>query len=292
MTMQQLQDEGEEARHLHRQNEIAVHRGTGEARTQSREAAFHAQGPGTRSQDQAIRDWQACRRRCWFPICKKPLSIDKKAVQAVEEAAKHKSDLIQAIDAVARRPDDPAQYQAFLDSAKKAAQAYTQHADFLGQGSRSPLGSPRAEGHGLGNPGKADVSGRSEKARQRTKLQRTSGTRRRTGRPVLMFDEGAAGEGGRLGRSKMGEMGRKHGGKKRRRRVEIAPATKLQTVKAGERFPESPLPPKNPMKLAPVDEAVPDVDAQWEKIKAKKPFKNRREVERTRRRASQVHLRR
>jgi len=211
----------------------------------------------------------------------KALSIDKSAVQAVEEAAKHKADLIQAIDAVVM-PDDPAQYQAFLDSAKKAAQAYSQHADFIAAGEVGSLSESLAQKITAWETKVKNMSlDDLKKLAQQTKLKHYQWhTKDELVARFSMFDEAQLAKVDASVEGKWAKWAEKHGGKKAKTPTsETAPAPKpVAQPPKPVKVPESPLPPKNPMKLAPVDEPFSTVDARWEQIKAKKPFKNRREV--------------
>jgi len=209
---------------------------------------------------------------------KKALSIDKKAVQAVEEAVKHKTELVKAIDAVVL-PDDPAQYQAFLESAKKAAQAYSQHADFLAATDVGPLSESLAK---KVTAWETQVKNMSlddlKKLAQQTKLKHYQWhTKDELIARFSAFDEAQLAKVDASVEAKWAKWAEKHGGKK----PKTAPTPKPKPAAEPQKpvtIPESPPPPKNPMKLSPVDEPFRDVDSRWEQIKAKKPFKNRREV--------------
>ncbi|HPQ72170.1 MAG TPA: phage minor head protein [bacterium] len=208
----------------------------------------------------------------------KALSIDKKTVQAVEEAVKHKTDLVKAIDAVVL-PDDPAQYQAFLDSAKKAAQAYSQHADFLAATDVGPLSESLAQKISAWETQVKNMSlDDLKKLAQQTKLKHYQWhNKEELIARFSVFDESELAKIDASVETKWAKWAEKHGGKK----AKTAPALKPKPAAEPQKpvsIPETALPPKDPTKLTPVDEPFRDVDAQWEKIKAKKPFKNRREV--------------
>ena len=208
----------------------------------------------------------------------KALSIDKKAVQVVEEAIKHKADLIKAIDAVVM-PEDPAQYQAFLDSAKKAAQTYSQHADFLAASDVGPLSEALAQ---KVTAWETQVKNMSlddlKKLAQQTKLKHYQWhTKDELVARFTSFDEAQLAKVDASVEAKWAKWAEKHGGKK----AKTTPAPKPQPAAEPSKpvkIPESPLPPKDPTKLVPVDDPFSDVDSRWEHIKAKRPFKNRREV--------------
>jgi len=208
----------------------------------------------------------------------KALSIDKKAVQAVEEAVKHKTDLVKAIESVVL-PDDPAQYQTFLDSAKKAAQAYSQHADFLAATDVGPLSESLAQKISAWESQVKNMSlDDLKKLAQQTKLKHYQWhNKEELIARFTVFDETELAKIETSVEAKWAKWAEKHGGKK----AKTAPAPKQKPAAEPQKpinIPETPLPPKDPTKLAPVDEPFRDVDGQWEKIKAKKPFKNRREV--------------
>jgi len=208
----------------------------------------------------------------------KALSIDKKAVQAVEEAVKHKTELVKAIDAVVV-PEDPTHYQIFLDTTKKAAQSYTQHADFIAAGEVGPLSESLAQKIAAWE---AKVKNMSlddlKKLAQQTKLKHYQWhTKDELIARFTQFDEAQLAKVNASVEGKWAKWAEKHGGKK----AKTAPAPKPKPAvepKKPVSIPESPLPSKNPTKLTSVDEPFRDVDLQWEQIKAKKPFKNRREV--------------
>jgi hypothetical protein len=81
----------------------------------------------------------------------KALSIDKKEVQDVEEAVKHKTGTAPSLDAVVM--PDTLRIHAFLESAIESGAVLTQHAGFHCRGEVGPLSEfPRAEDHGLGKP--------------------------------------------------------------------------------------------------------------------------------------------
>jgi len=206
------------------------------------------------------------------------LSIDKKAVQAVEEAVKHKTELVKAIESVTV-PEDPTHYQNFLDTAKKAAQSYTQHADFIAAGEVGPLSETLAQKIAAWE---AKVKNMSlddlKKLAQQTKLKHYQWhTKDELIARFTVFDEAELAKVETSVEAKWAKWAEKHGGKKAKTAPTAKPKPAAEPPKPVS-IPESPLPPKNPTKLAPVDEPFRDVDAQWEKIKARKPFKNRREV--------------
>ncbi|HPQ72289.1 MAG TPA: phage head morphogenesis protein, partial [bacterium] len=208
----------------------------------------------------------------------KALSIDKKAVQAVEEAIKHKTDLVKAIESVVL-PDDPAQYQTFLDSAKKAAQAYSQHADFLAATDVGPLSESLAQKISAWESQVKNMSlDDLKKLAQQTKLKHYQWhNKEELIARFTVFDETELAKIETSVEAKWAKWAEKHGGKK----AKTAPAPKPKPAAEPQKpvsIPETALPPKDPTKLAPVDEPFRDIDAKWDRIKAKKPFKNRREV--------------
>ncbi|MBZ0270755.1 phage head morphogenesis protein, partial [bacterium] len=209
----------------------------------------------------------------------KALSIDKNAVHAVEEAAKHKAELTKALDAVVM-PDDPAQYQTFLESAKKATQSYVQHADFIAADEIGSLSASLAQKISAWETKVKTMSlDDLKKLAQQTKLKHYQWhTKDELVARFSMFDEAQLAKVDASVEAKWAKWAEKHGGKKAKTPTsEVAPEKPKPTPKPVN-IPETPLPPKNPTKLVPADEHFRDVDARWEQINAKKPFKNRREV--------------
>ncbi len=207
----------------------------------------------------------------------KALSIDKKAVQAVEEAVKQKTELVKAIESVTV-PEDPTHYQIFLDTAKKAAQSYTQHADFIAADEIASLSESLAQKITAWETKVKSMSlDDLKKLAQQTKLKHYQWhTKDELVARFTMFDEAQLAKVDASVEMKWAKWAEKHGGKK----AKTAPAPKPKVVEPSKpvSIPESPLPPKNPTKLTTVDEPFRGVDAQWEQIKSRKPFKNRREV--------------
>ncbi len=205
----------------------------------------------------------------------KALSIDKTAVQAVEEVTKHKADLVKALDAVVL-PEDATQFQAFLDSVKKATDTIAEKVKYI---DADEIGSLTASISQKKAAWDAQIQGMSlgdlKKLAQQSKLKHYQWhNKNELVARFTIFDEGELAKVNDAVDAKWAKWAQKHGGKKKT----VAPKIKKAPVSKPVEILETPPPPKNPTKVVSSDDHFSDVDAAWEKIRVRKPFKNRREV--------------
>jgi len=205
----------------------------------------------------------------------KALSIDKKAVQAVEEVAKHKAALASVVKAVSL-PDDPVDYEQFLGAVKKAVDTAESKKPFLPADEvddllAGVLQKKKAWDAQIDALQSAELK---DLAKQ-TKLKHWQWhNKSEMAAKFTSIDADELAKVDEAVEAKWAKWAEKHGGKKKG----VIPKAKNAPAAKPVEIPETPPAPKNPTKPVSIDDPFRDVDEAWDRIKAKKPFKNRREV--------------